>query len=143
VSDNTDDAPELLVEQFDHIPQLQELMRNAGRPGLEYAQICTHHLLKAQTDIHPTKGGWLMVNRPAYVIEGPKGKAEMVLMTRGQEITSPSASAGARKCVVDTDIEKLTGHSVTKKEQAGAEESKPAGGPAPKVQDKEAGRVSA
>ena len=35
--------------------------------------------------------------------------------------------------ISDTDIEKLTGHSVTKKEQAGAEESKPAGGPAPKV----------
>jgi hypothetical protein len=121
------------AEQFDFVPSLRDLLSNGGLPGLEYAQVCTHHLLRAQTEEEP----WLMVNRAAYQITGPKGAADMVLMVRGKEIRTANTS-GARRCSVDTDVEVLTGHSLERKdaEKVESKDQVEATGPVPAKQGK-------
>ena len=99
------------TERFSYVPQLSELLQYGGSPGYTYAQVCTHNLMKGRKD------GYSLVNRDAYLIEGSKGQAEMILMVKGEENTLLSPTSGMRKCFVDKDVAKLTGIQV-EKEQA-------------------------
>ncbi len=107
----TTDPKEIVgIPSYDHIPSLWDLMPNSGgQPGITYAQVCTHNAGKAQTE------GWGQIlgrdGRPAkfYAIEGPKGKAEMVLLGQGKAIPGGEPPSGARECLVDNEVVRLTG----------------------------------
>lgn len=98
---------------FDHIPSLRELLGTGGSPGLEYAQICTHNLKRAEQDLKdqadPASGWRLLPQGRTYTIVGPKGHADMCLMRRGKRIPGTDGTSGARKVFVDPDVLKLTG----------------------------------
>ena len=90
---------------FGFIPNLRNLLpKMKGIPGFKYAQICTSNLWKAQDQ------GWLEVDGTAiYIIRGPKGDATMKLYTMGKRIPGQAHDSGARVCLVDKDVEDVTG----------------------------------
>ena len=90
---------------FNHIPDLRELLpKFRGRPGFEYLQCCLINLRRAQDE------GWTEVdNTVIYIVQGPKGEANMKLMGRGQPIPGQPHNSGARLCVCDKTVEDLTG----------------------------------
>ena len=94
---------------FSHIPTLKDLLpRTSGTPGVHYAQVCTHNAMAAQRE------GWHnLANAAFYRIQGPKGYADMVLMKKGKPIVGASIHDGARRCFIDSDVEKLTGFEST------------------------------
>ena len=96
------------VEVFNYIPQLTDLVTHGGTPGYTYAQVCSHHLHKARRE------GYSLVNRDAYVIAGTVGEADMILMVKGEADPLLSPLSGARLCLVDLEVETLTGHKVQK-----------------------------
>lgn len=111
------------IPTADHIPGLEELLpEHRGRPGFVYLQVTVKKLLRAKSE------GWLEVydgmGRPIfYVIEGPKGRAEMQLLGRGRPIPGQPSDSGARACAVDQYVEELTGLEIP---EYGAKDKEPA-----------------
>jgi hypothetical protein len=101
-----------------HIPQLKELMpRTGGVPGVKYLQVVTgKHERIAQDD------GWgdIVGGSRVYTIVGPRGAAHMRLMCKGRPIPGGDPNSGARECMVDAEVEELTGLRVN-----GLEEPEP------------------
>ena len=99
---------------FGFIPNLRNLLpKMKGIPGFKYAQICTSNLWKAQDQ------GWLEVDGTAiYIIRGPKGDATMKLYTMGKRIPGQAHDSGARVCLVDKDVEDVTGLEINGGEDA-------------------------
>ena len=93
---------------FGFIPNLKNLLpKLRGIPGFKYAQICTSNLWKAQDQ------GWLEVDGTAiYIIRGPKGDATMKLYTMGKRIPGQAHDSGARVCLVDKEVEDVTGLTI-------------------------------
>lgn len=103
---------------FGFIPNLKNLLpKLRGIPGFKYAQICTSNLWKAQDQ------GWLEVDGTAiYIIRGPKGDATMKLYTMGKRIPGQAHDSGARVCLVDKDVEAVTGLEINGVEDAAVKE---------------------
>jgi hypothetical protein len=94
---------------YDHIPTLNELMpQTGGIPGVTYAQIATHNLSKAQDAGYGKVSGKQLV----YTIQGPNGVADCELYATGQPIPGQDTTNGRRKCYVDIDIKRATGHGM-------------------------------
>lgn len=95
---------------FGYIPWLGPgpgtLMPNSGgMAGVEYAIVCTHHIVKARKD-----GGYGPVkDAEPFIISGPKGEAECVLLCRGEPMRGVSSLGGAQECEIDVEIYELTG----------------------------------
>ena len=104
---------------FGFIPNLRNLLpKMKGIPGFKYAQICTSNLWKAQDQ------GWLEVDGTAiYIIRGPKGDATMKLYTMGKRIPGQAHDSGARVCLVDKDVEDVTGLEINGENDAAVNES--------------------
>ena len=104
---------------FGFIPGLKHLLpKMRGIPGFSYAQICTTNLWKAQDQ------DWLEVDGTAiYIIRGPKGDATMKLYTRGKRMPGQPHDAGARVCLVDQEVEKITGLKINGEEDGTVNES--------------------
>ena len=100
---------------YNHIPQLPELMPSTGGVvGVEYLQ-CTVGNLRAAQDVKEEDGGpWggIIGGSKIYTIVGPEGSADMHLLCRGKPIPGGDVNSGARFCVVDGDVEQLTGLKV-------------------------------
>jgi hypothetical protein len=91
---------------YDHIPQLKELLpTTAGVPGVTYLQCCIQNQRKAQD----TGWGAISGGSRVYTIQGPKGLADMQLLCKGKPIPGGDIKSGARKCMVDAEVETLTG----------------------------------
>ena len=106
----TDETAEESVITFGYVPTLGPgtgtlMPRTGGVAGVEYAQVCTHHIVKAK------KWGWgPIVDAEPYVIEGPSGDAEVVLLCKGEPIRGASSLGGAQICRIDREIYTLTGY---------------------------------
>ena len=106
------ETPEEAVITFGYVPTLGPgtgtlMPRTGGVTGVEYAQVCTHHIVKAKRD---PDGSWgPIVDAEPYVISGPDGDAEVVLLCKGEPIRGASSLAGAQICKIDREIYTLTG----------------------------------
>lgn len=105
----TNETADESVITFGYIPTLGPgpgtlMPRTGGVAGVEYAQICTQHIVKAKRD-----GYGPIVDAEPYVIEGPDGEAEVVLLCKGTPIRGASSLGGAQICRIDRDIYVLTG----------------------------------
>ncbi len=98
------ELPVQITPVFEWVPNLQELISFGGTPGIEYRQICTHNLRRAQEEHFTTVPGTFL-----YQIVGPKGGADCHLMQRGKAIPGATKQSGARICKVDSKVEELTG----------------------------------
>jgi hypothetical protein len=102
-----DESP---IITFDYIPRLGPgpgtlMPTSGGQAGVEYAQVCTHHVVRARRE------GWKPVpNAEPYVISGPDGFAEVMLMQIGDAIRGAPAVGGAQICRVDREVYTLTGY---------------------------------
>lgn len=93
---------------YDHIPQLSELLRRGGLPGVEYAQVHVQNVVKARD---PEFGGWGRIrDAQTYTIGGPRGEVHCELLCRGKPIRGVGPDSGARVCWVDDEVYELTGH---------------------------------
>jgi len=107
----TETAEESVIT-FGYVPVLGPgpgtlMPRTGGVAGVEYAQVCTHHIVKAKRD---PEGSWgPIVDAEPYVISGPDGEAEVVLLCRGEPIPGASSLGGAQLCQIDNEIYTLTG----------------------------------
>jgi hypothetical protein len=100
---------------FDHIPSLDELIKRplGGYPGMEYLQVCTQNTRKAEDE------GWRRVpGSVAYSIVTSKGVADMVLYQYGTPIRGASHLSGKCVCLVDNEVEALTGLSPAPKKES-------------------------
>lgn len=109
----TDETAEESVITFNYIPVLGPgpgtlMPRTGGIAGVEYAQICTHHIVKAKR-----AGFGPIVDAEPYVIVGPDGEAEVVLLCQGEPIKGASSLGGAQVCHLDREIFTLTGYKDT------------------------------
>ena len=106
---------------YDHIPALKELLPNTGgQPGLEYAQVCTHNLRKAQDN------GWSRVRgAKTYSIVTNEGIADMELLCKGKQAKGLDTHSGKRRCLVDWAVQDLTGLCPNLKEAAKRNEPPP------------------
>ena len=97
---------------FQTVPSLLELIPSTGgNPGIIYAQIWVGSMKRAQNE------GWKRIQgAKVYTILGPDGRADMELLARGKAILGQDTSSGARRCYIDTEVYKLTGHTEPKKE---------------------------
>ena len=99
---------------YNHIPQLRELMpKTSGVVGVEYLQCTSNNTKQAQNE------GWggIVGGSKIYTIVGPKGSADMHLLCKGEPIPGGDVNSGARHCVVDADVEGLTGLNVNLPEE--------------------------
>ena len=99
--ESVDSAPYV----YDHVPRLRELLpKDAGRPGVKYAQVCSANAKAAQD------AGWgPIAGAKMFTIHGPKGHCDMLLACQGKPIQGASSQEGARTMVLDHDIYRLTG----------------------------------
>ena len=58
-----------------------------------------------------------------YIIRGPKGDATMKLYTMGKRIPGQAHDSGARVCLVDKDVEDVTGLEINGENDAAVNES--------------------
>jgi hypothetical protein len=104
-----EDIQDDTIVTFGYIPQLGPgvgtLMPNSGgRPGVTYAQVCTHNLVRAMRE------GWEQVkDSEPYVVVGPSGEAAVMLLCSGKPIRGGRSASGACKCKIDREIYTLTG----------------------------------
>jgi hypothetical protein len=117
-TDPTTEQPKAYA--FNKIPYLNDLLpKTAGLPGVIYAQVCTHHARRAQDE------GWLrVVGTMVYTIQGPEGCADMELLARGKPIPGAGHLSGARQCLIDTEVYRLTGFPDPDAPTAGSEPAK-------------------
>lgn len=87
------------------IPRLRDLLpKFHGQPGFVYAQICVQNIRRAQDE------GWNEIaNTAIYTIKGPKGEVHCKLYAMGRSIPGQSHASGCRKCLVDDEVELVTG----------------------------------
>ena len=87
------------------IPRLKDLLpKFHGQPGFVYAQICVQNARRAQDE------GWgEIANTAIYTIRGPKGEVHCKLYAIGKSIPGQSHASGRRVCLVDDDVELITG----------------------------------
>ena len=90
---------------YDHLPQLRELLKNGGLPGVEYLQVAVHNLRLAQRE------GWTRVSghQMVYTIVGPNGSCDCELFGSGEPISGQDPEGGARVCWIDMDVRQETG----------------------------------
>lgn len=91
---------------FDHrIPRLRDLLpKFSGQPGFVYAQVCMQNARRAQDE------GWNEIaNTAIYTIRGPKGEVNCKLYAMGRGIPGQSHASGRRICLVDDEVELITG----------------------------------
>lgn len=97
------------IVTFGYVPMLGPgpgtlMPRTGGLPGVKYAQICTNHVIKAR------RYGWDGVrDAEPYIISGPAGEAECMLMCQGKPIRNASPMGGSQVCELDREIFVLTG----------------------------------
>ena len=111
---------------YNHVPNLKELLPNTGGiPGVQYAQVSTENLRKAQDE------GWLKISgaQKLYTIIGPSGKVDCELYAKGKPIPGQGSGSGKRICWVDGVIYSKTGlgeqpAKAAPKAQAAAKETK-------------------
>ena len=98
-------TPEAQAFIFTEIPSLKLLMpRTAGLPGVTYVQVTVGNQRKAQD------GKWVSVlGSRVYSINGPNGRADMILMAWGKPIQGVGTESGARECLIDPETYVLTG----------------------------------
>jgi len=98
---------------YKQIPHLNHLLAHGGIPGLTYFQTALHHVRQLLDDppSQATDGtGWRRVRGlDPYVIAGPLGQCEAMLLTAGRPILGQPPTAGIRLCWYDSDIQRLTG----------------------------------
>jgi len=97
---------------FDHVPALWELQKREGWPGITYAQVCVHNLMRAKERAQAPAHLTLIGGTSYYTIVGPKGEVSMALVGRGKRIPGAAPEAGARLFFTDGEVEELTGHPV-------------------------------
>jgi len=97
---------------FDHVPALHELQKREGWPGITYAQVCVHNLMRAKERTQAPAHLTLIGGTSYYTIAGPKGEVSMALVGRGKRIPGAAPEAGARLFFTDGEVEELTGHPV-------------------------------
>ena len=87
------------------IPRLKDLLpKMHGQPGFTYAQICVQNSRRAQDE------GWNEVaNTAIYTIRGPNGQVDCKLYAMGRGIPGQSHASGRRVCMVDDEVELVTG----------------------------------
>jgi hypothetical protein len=98
------DEPQSYI--YHEIPTLDQLLPSTGGiPGVEYAQITTDNLRRAQDE------GWskLTGRQMVYTIEGPNGRVDCELYGRGKPIPGQGTRSGRRRCWVDPEIRRVTG----------------------------------
>ena len=91
---------------YHEIPSLDQLLPSTGGvPGVEYAQVTTANLRRAQDD------GWskLTGRQMIYTIEGPTGRVDCELYGKGKPIVGQGTKSGRRRCWVDPEIRRVTG----------------------------------
>jgi hypothetical protein len=87
------------------IPRLKDLLpKFQGQPGFTYAQVCVQNIRRAQDE------GWNEIaNTAIYTIRGPKGQVDCKLYAMGRGIPGQSHASGRRVCLVDDEVELVTG----------------------------------
>ena len=114
MSESVTISEEVRPYTYDHIPQLRELMPTTGGiPGVTYLQVTVSNQRTAQDD------GWGNISGGSriYTIIGPKGPADMQLMCKGKPIPGGDTNSGSRKCMVDANVEGITGLFVNPPEE--------------------------
>jgi hypothetical protein len=99
------------------IPRLRDLLPQFhGQPGYTYAQVCVQNSRRAQDE------GWNEVaNTAVYTIRGPKGEVHCKLYAMGRGIPGQSHASGKRICMVDDEVELVTGLEIQLSESDNAE----------------------
>jgi len=97
---------------FDHVPALHELQKREGWPGITYAQVCVHNLMRAKERAQAPAHLTLIGGTSYYTVVGPKGQVSMALVGCGKQIPGAAPEAGARLFFTDGEVEELTGHPV-------------------------------
>jgi hypothetical protein len=109
-----DDDPTTFEGRF---PQLEELVRWGGLPGVTYLLAAGENMGKLQRGEIPVmcggkdySGSWSMVREiPVLTVKGPKGESDMMLMAQGAPIRGADVTNGRRVCIVDPVLVDKTG----------------------------------
>lgn len=100
------------------LPQLEELLRWGGRPGVKYLQAASTNMGAFQRgeielempDGELLKVKWSLVREiPVLTGVGPKGDCDFLLMAYGTPILGADPVNGRRMCGVDPDLLEATG----------------------------------
>jgi hypothetical protein len=89
---------------FTEIPTLRQLIKNDGKPGVEYAIVEVANLFRAQSE------GWddLDMRTRAFRLQGPQGTADCKLLGKGKPI--PGQQMGSVSPLhIDTSVKQKTG----------------------------------
>lgn len=90
---------------FDRIPMTQDLIKNDGQAGVEYAIVDTANIVKAHQE------GWERLSPPTvpFLIKGPKGTAACDFLGRGKPIKGQTIGTTISPLAVDREIREKTG----------------------------------
>ena len=98
-----------ITQYKDRIPYVDDVIRDGGRPGCEYAYVLGDNIGYYNENEPDTP--WTPVpGAPVLTIEGPKGRVDNVMvLVRGKPIKGADARNGVRIWLVDPDIHTRTG----------------------------------
>lgn len=89
------------AETYMGVPGLRQLLPTGGIPGKTYAFIAAKNLITAQ------EHGYDIVPRPGFWLTNGKDREGAVLMCKGKANAALASSSGARKLMIDPDLEAL------------------------------------
>ena len=92
------------IPTFTHIPSTKDLFSNNGRSGIDYALVLTANMARATGE-----GYEQLTTQNLIAIEGPKGRADVVIMAKGTPISGATSGSFQPRLFVDEGVYETTG----------------------------------